>query len=320
MYSVQRTIDARDAWSRTTGRSVDLAVLDTGVTPVGHQRHRQGCPRAGRELRLPAAVDADATANPSKPGDTSHFMGVAPDARIVSVKVADAWGNADVSQVIAGIDWVVQNRKASGLSIRVLNLSLGTPSTQKYTLDPLAHGAEQAWHNGIVLVASAGNNARGDGQLLNPAYDPYLLAVGASDSRGTVSGHDDLIPDLSSRGDGERYLTTPSTGTDWTGKRWSDRFWASPSHQPDLVLADRHHVALLELPTAPRLDPPADRHDLLLEQRSHVRPLVDEAGELEQLAQPDAVVPYLHVPDPAHPVIVPVAHPCGAPGPLRLDG
>ena len=41
----------------------------------------------------------------SKAGtDTTHFLGVAPDARIVSVKVADAHGTSDVSQVIAGID------------------------------------------------------------------------------------------------------------------------------------------------------------------------------------------------------------------------
>jgi serine protease AprX len=46
----------------------------------------------------------------------------------VSLKVADALGAADVSQVIAAIDWVVQNKTTGGLNIRVLNLSFGTSS------------------------------------------------------------------------------------------------------------------------------------------------------------------------------------------------
>jgi hypothetical protein len=46
---------------------------------------------------------------------------MAPDARIVSVKVADAMGAADVSQIIAAVDWVVQNKTKTiaGPNIRV---------------------------------------------------------------------------------------------------------------------------------------------------------------------------------------------------------
>ncbi|MGH2217786.1 S8 family serine peptidase, partial [Enterococcus faecalis] len=79
----------------------------------------------------------DATASPVTSGDTSNFKGVAPDARIVSVKVAEAFGMSDVSQVIAAIDWVVQNRNRDGLNIGVLNLSFGTDGVQDYQLDPL---------------------------------------------------------------------------------------------------------------------------------------------------------------------------------------
>ena len=63
---------------------------------------------------------------------------MAPDARIVSLKVGTADGGVDVSQVIAAIDWVVQHRHDHGLNIRVLNLSYGTNSTQTYDVDPLA--------------------------------------------------------------------------------------------------------------------------------------------------------------------------------------
>jgi hypothetical protein len=54
-------------------------------------------------------------------GESDNFVGMAPDARIVSAKVADAYGLADISQVIAAIDWVVQHRQNNGMNIRVLD-------------------------------------------------------------------------------------------------------------------------------------------------------------------------------------------------------
>ncbi len=90
---------------------------------------------------------------------TEHgFLGVAPDARIVSIKVADNTGAVDVTQVIAGIDWVVQHRNEGDLNIRVLNLSYGTDSKQGYQIDPLAAAVERAWDAGIVVVVAAGND------------------------------------------------------------------------------------------------------------------------------------------------------------------
>jgi serine protease AprX len=144
---------------------------------------------------------------------TSPFDGMAPDSRIVSVKVADAYGASDVSQVIAGIDWVVQHKNDAGLHVRVLNLSFGTTSTQPYVLDPLAHAAEQAWLHGIVVVVSAGNDGTGTGRLLDPAVDPYVIAVGADTSNGTPAVGDDTIPDFSSRGDGVRNPDVVAPGT-----------------------------------------------------------------------------------------------------------
>jgi hypothetical protein len=62
----------------------------------------------------------------------------------------------DVSQVIAGIDWVIEHRTAGDLDIRVINLSYGTDSTQDYRIDPLARAVERAWEAGIV--AASGND------------------------------------------------------------------------------------------------------------------------------------------------------------------
>ena len=99
----------------------------------------------------------------------------------MNVKVGAADGATDVSQVIAGIDWVVQHRNDNGMNIKVLNLSFGTLSNQAYTVDPLAYAAEVAWTHGVMVVAAAGNDGATAHQLADPAYDPRILAVGAYD-------------------------------------------------------------------------------------------------------------------------------------------
>lgn len=222
MYNIERLIGARNLWrAGYTGRGIDVALLDSGVAPVrglgaagqvvhgpdltpesqnvrtrhldtfGHGTHMAGI-IAGRDPWTNPAASAE---------DSAPFLGVAPRARIVSVKVADARGATDVSQVLAGIDWIVQHARDPGFNIRVLNLSFGTDSAQSYLYDPLAFAAEQAWRRGIVVVVSAGNSGFADGRLTNPAMNPNLLAVGADDTRGTWLITDDTIPSFSSRGD-----------------------------------------------------------------------------------------------------------------------
>src|SRR5207302_8004944 len=111
------------------------------------------------------------------------YRGMAPDARLVSLKVGAADGAVDVSQMIAAIDWVIQHAHDPGLNIRVINLSYGTNSTQDPALDPLAYAAEQAWKRGIVVVAAGGNygfqTQHNAPALAAPAYDSSLPGVGS---------------------------------------------------------------------------------------------------------------------------------------------
>ena len=225
MYSIAQEITgASDFWEDGfTGDGVGVALIDSGVAPVpgllswgkvvngvdlsfesqapylrhldtfGHGTHMAGI-IAGQDSWMPWHRRREST----------PFQGMAPDAHLINVKVADANGATDVSQVIAAIDWVVQHRNDRGMNIRVLNLSFGTDGVQDYRLDPLSHAAEVAWRNGIVVVAAAGNGGYGSKKLNNPAYDPYLLAVGAADGNGTYSTADDTIPSFSSCGDALR--------------------------------------------------------------------------------------------------------------------
>lgn len=109
---------------------------------------------------------------------------------MVNVKVGAMDGTVHTSQVIAGLDWIIQNRSANGMNIRVVNLSYGSPATSNWKLDPLAWAAEVAWNRGILVVASAGNEGAGH-ELASPAYSPRILAVGATEVESARGGRGD---------------------------------------------------------------------------------------------------------------------------------
>ena len=219
-----------------TGKGVDVAVIDSGVVPVdgltGSSKVVYG-PDLTLENNTPAKnfdtyghgtamsgiIAGRDSAATTVSGNASDFVGMAPDARIVSIKVADAKGQTDVSQAIAAIDWVVQNRNKNGLNIRVLNMSFGTDGVQSYLLDPLAYAAEQAWHQGIVVVVAVGNEGFGTEKVNNPAYDPYLIAVGSNNANGTATTADDVISSFSNDGDGTRNPDVVAPGEKVVGLR-----------------------------------------------------------------------------------------------------
>jgi serine protease AprX len=230
LRTAEDAMHARALWPRSTGSGIDVALIDTGIAPV------QGLTSPGKVINGPdlslesqsddrryvdnnghgthmagiiAANDLAGSATNPVFARSGEVEGVAPSARLVNVKVGDGHGVADVSQVLAGIDWVVQHAHDADtgngpLNIRVLNISYGTDSAQPAAIDPLAHAAEVAWRNGIVVVAAAGNDGDTQGRLADPALDPYVIAVGAADLGTSRLSYDDTVPAFSSRGDGVR--------------------------------------------------------------------------------------------------------------------
>ena len=84
-------------------------------------------------------------------------------------------------------------------------------ATTDYQTDALAYAVEAAWKAGIVVVVAAGND--GNGQALrNPAFDPYVVAVGAVDTNGTPSTNDDTVPSFSSCGISSRSVDVLAPG------------------------------------------------------------------------------------------------------------
>ncbi len=192
-----------DSW--LTGRNITVAVMDTGVAPHpdltiprnriiafkdfvnnktrpyddnGHGTHVAGC------------IAGNGYASDGK------YRGIAPEANIVAVKVLKDDGSGNTSDVVAGVQWVVDNRKK--YNIKVLNVSLGSEASRSYS--PLDKAVMAAWESGITVVTAAGNSGPKRYTITSPGVCPDVITVGALDDRNTASHKDDRIADFSSRG------------------------------------------------------------------------------------------------------------------------
>ena len=186
------------------GSGVGIAIIDTGVTEVADLDGRVsgGLDLSGENDHVDKVGHGTFIAGVAAGDGTSSFgehAGVAPGATIIPVKIAGRSGAADVSHVLAALQYVVSMKDVHGIDI--VNLSLGTDSTQPNSLSPLNYAVEQAWDAGIVVVISSGNHGeRGAGHIPKPADDPLVITVGATDSNGTVDRADDEVAPFSSRG------------------------------------------------------------------------------------------------------------------------
>jgi serine protease AprX len=192
---VQAAIDA--GTSAFDGTGIGVAVLDSGAVPVGGLDLVHG-PDFSSERDDPDLAGLDTFGHGTHvAGIIAGSGGVAPGARIVSVKVAGADGVTSLGQVLRGLDWIRSHRREH--RIRVVNLSLGTDESDDYRHDILAWAAEQLWNDGIAVVASAGNKGSDADGLDLPAADPFVIAVGATDTAGTPDPSDDTVAAFSSR-------------------------------------------------------------------------------------------------------------------------
>ena len=198
-----------------TGVGVTIAVVDTGITEVTDLAGRVVPIQNGGMLGGTSPCknfSGESTCNDSYGHGTfiagimagngaasnGKWKGVAPQAKVLSVKIAGATGAADVSNVLAGIQWVVSFK--TQYNIKILNLSLGTNSTQTYRTDPMNYAVEKAWDAGIVVVVAASNLGPDAGTVSKPGDDPWVITVGATDDHGTVGLNDDTVPNFSARG------------------------------------------------------------------------------------------------------------------------
>jgi serine protease AprX len=203
-------------WARqrfsVDGRGIGIAIIDSGVTSwhndLGAERvvhfadfvsgrvtpyddYGHGTHVAG--IIAGSGFDSDGAR-----------QGIAPGAHLVVLKALDAQGDGYVSQVVAALNYAIEQRER--FNIRVINLSVASGVYESYLTDPLTVAARRAVDAGIVVVTAAGNFGRGpDGQPLHggitsPGNAPWVLTVGAGSHNGTTRRRDDTVAAFSSRG------------------------------------------------------------------------------------------------------------------------
>jgi subtilisin family serine protease len=115
------------------------------------------------------------------------YKGVAPGSSLMAAKVLDYSGSGTFADVMAGIEWCVDN----GADIISLSLGGSTTYTGTCDYDPLAMSVNSVVSKGIIVVVSAGNS--GTSGLTSPACASKVIAVGSVDKNGNIA-------DSSSRG------------------------------------------------------------------------------------------------------------------------
>jgi serine protease AprX len=210
-------VNAPPVWdSGFKGGGIGIAILDTGIyahpdftTP----RNRIVAFRDFVNNRTQPYDDnghgthcaGDAAGNGGESGGA--YTGAAPEANLVGIKVLNKTGSGAMSDLLAGIQWCVDNKDLYG--IRILSMSLGARATASYKDDPMCQAVEKAWQAGIVVCAAAGNEGPDPGTVSTPGIDPEIITVGALDDKNTTGITDDTIASFSSRGPTPDGLTKP---------------------------------------------------------------------------------------------------------------
>jgi serine protease AprX len=200
-----------------TGAGVGVAIIDSGINRdvnlaniaytqdfTSAKGSHYGADAYGHGQHV-AGIVASTSASTQGTRYTRRFLGIAPGASLINLRVLDAAGAGSDSHVIAAIETAINLKDK--YNIRVINLSLGRPVIESFMLDPLCQAAEAAWRAGIVVVVAAGNDGRdnsqgtlGYGTINSPGNDPYVITVGAMKTEGTYTRTDDLIASYSSKG------------------------------------------------------------------------------------------------------------------------
>ena len=197
-------VRASKTWDQGyTGQGIGVALIDTGINPGGDL--------AGKVV---GGVDLTSEANNvdgyghgtfvagliagSGAASNGAVKGVAPNVKLISVKIAGADGSTDLVHLIAALDFVATTRDVFGT--RILNLSLAVDPTGSYQNDPVDVAVERVWNSGVVVVTAAGNRGTGPGTISAPGDDPFVITAGASDDHTTASIGDDTLATFSGVG------------------------------------------------------------------------------------------------------------------------
>ncbi|MYW67085.1 S8 family serine peptidase [Streptomyces sp. SID8379] len=206
-------IGAPAAWQAGfDGKGVKVAVVDTGVD--ADHPDLAGKVVAGKNFSTSpdnedhqghgTHVASTIAGSGAKSG--GKYKGVAPGASIIEAKVLDDTGSGGESEIIAGIDWAVEQ------GADIVNMSLGGPDTPD--ADPLEETVDHySGTSGVLFAIAAGNEGPGASTVGSPGSADGALTVGAVDSDDKMAGFSSRGPRV---GDGAIKPDVTAPGVDIT--------------------------------------------------------------------------------------------------------
>jgi serine protease AprX len=288
-----------------TGAGTTVAVIDSGIDPthpdfaghamavnVNHQAQQGAIDGYGHGTHVAGIIGGR---DPS-----GQYLGMAPNTTLISVKVADDYGNASEADLLRGLDWVETYRGAYHIQVVNLSVSVGIP--ESYATSPIDAAVERLWRDSVTVVAAAGNlGSAQDAVWYAPGNDPLVITVGCLDDDQTVSPTDDSLCSISSQGVTQDGFAKPDLVA--PGRKILSALAAGPNRQgvtlgtqfADRITSDGRHLRLsgtsmaapvvtgaiaLLLERQPGMRP--DQVKLLLLATSHTYPgQADQAGMLD---------------------------------------
>ena len=206
MDHVKERIHCRDVFSiGLTGKGIGVAVLDTGIFPhkdfgdriIGFADMVNGRVKpyddCGHGSHICGIIGGSGFASDGR------YQGMAPECNLVSVKVLDQKGNGYVTDVLAGINWILDRKEMLG--IRIVNISVGAGGRKKISENSaLVRGVNRVWDAGLVVVVAAGNNGPRRMSVTTPGISRKVITVGCSDDNLEVVVGGRRMVDYSGRG------------------------------------------------------------------------------------------------------------------------
>jgi len=223
-----------DAWPVSEGAGVTVAVIDSGVNPgvsdltgsviTGPDYTGVNTSPDNANWGVHGTWMASLIAGHGHDGGGSGVIGIAPEARILSIRVIPDRGDPDYNEYEHEQETRIQQSLADGINYavahgaQVISMSIGYSAPSGTVREALT----QAYEHGVVVVASAGNSGDqagsdhdGEAPESYPADYPGVISVGAVDATGLVArfSSDNLSVQVAAPG-----VSVPAQGRD--GQYW----------------------------------------------------------------------------------------------------